>query len=166
MTSPTADKATYRRAVGIIVFNKQGQVWLGERRGEKSTYRWQFPQGGIDKGETPKQAAFRELREETGLKAKHIEILGRSKGWLYYDFPVDYKGRKSTKGWSGQKQKWYAARLTSKDKHVDLKAHSSKEFSSWRWGELSETPSLIVPFKRKVYERLVIEFAGYAEPEK
>jgi len=164
MSQPSVDKTLYRPAAGIVIFNPKGQVWLGRRAGEKSKYRWQFPQGGIDKGEKPKDAAMRELWEETGLKPEHVAPLGRIKDWLYYDFPPEYKGRKATKGWHGQRQKWFAVRLSGKDKHFDLKAHPPIEFSDWKWGNLSDTADLIVPFKRKVYERLIIEFADYAKP--
>lgn len=166
MPLPTTQKEAYRPAAGIAIFNFKGQVWLGERKGETSDFRWQFPQGGIDKGEKPLEACYRELREETGLKAKHVKLIGKVDDWLYYDFPPEYQGRKAVKGWRGQKQKWFAVQLIAHDTKIDLSAHKPIEFSNWRWGELPETPSLIVPFKRKVYERLVIEFSDYAKAVK
>jgi putative (di)nucleoside polyphosphate hydrolase len=156
------DPDLYRPAAGIVIFNAQGKVWMGKRKDQKGKYAWQFPQGGIDKGETPEQGAMRELWEETGLKPEHIEHLGRVKDWLYYDFPPEYKGRKAVKGWNGQRQKWYAVRLTASEEHFDLKAHLPIEFSTWRWENLSKAPSLIVPFKRNVYARLTEEFADFA----
>ena len=166
MPLATAPKDAYRPAAGVVIFNQDGRVWLGERKGEKSAYRWQFPQGGIDSGEKPKQAAFRELQEETGLKAKHVKLLGQLDEWLYYDFPPEFSGRKAMKGWRGQRQKWYAVQLVASESKIDLAAHKTVEFSSWKWGRLHEAPELIIPFKRKVYERLAIEFAGYANPVK
>lgn len=166
MPLPTAGPDQYRPAAGITVFNSKGQVWLGERNGESGDFRWQFPQGGIDKDEDPVDAAFRELWEETGLKRKHVKLLGSIDDWLYYDFPPEYKGRKSVKGWRGQKQKWIAVLLMSSDKQIDLSAHKPIEFSNWRWDRLENAPKHVVPFKRDVYERLVIEFEGYARAQK
>ena len=166
MTAPTADTSLYRPAAGIVVFNNEGQAWYGCRKGEKSRYKWQFPQGGIDKGESPKEAALRELWEETGLRPKHVEVIGRIKDWLYYDFPPEYVGGKVGKGWVGQKQKWFAVRLKKNSAKFDLKAHLPIEFSKWRWADLEEAPLLIVPFKRDVYERVVFEFGDYAKPKK
>lgn len=166
MTLPTSDEKRYRPAAGIAIFNKAGQVWLGKRSGKPSKYCWQFPQGGIDPGEDPKSGAFRELWEETGLKPEHVELLAELDPWLYYDFPAEYITGKAAKGFTGQRQKWFAVRLISSEKHFDLKAHMPIEFSEWRWGELSNAPELIVPFKRKVYERLASEFEPFAKPVK
>ena len=130
MPIATAKKSAYRPAVGVIIFNAKGQVWYGRRKGQKGPHQWQFPQGGIDPGEKPKHAALRELWEETGLTKKHVERIGKVKGWLYYDFPKHYKGRNVARNWRGQRQKWYAVRLTAKDKAFDLKAHHSQEFSA------------------------------------
>lgn len=162
MPLPTAAPDQYRPAAGIAVFNSKGQVWLGERKGETGKFRWQFPQGGIDKGEAPIEGAFRELWEETGLKRKHVKLLGEVQDWLYYDFPPEYKGRKSVKGWRGQRQKWFAVCLISSEDKIDLTAHKPIEFSNWRWDHLENAPKHIVPFKKHVYERLVVEFEGYA----
>lgn len=166
MSFPTADPSCYRPAAGVVIFNKLGQVWYGRRKGEKGQYRWQFPQGGIDAGETPEKAALRELWEETGLKAKDVDVIACVDDWLYYDFPSEYAGRKALKGWSGQKQKWIAVRVKSDNPEFDLKAHMPVEFSEWRWGELKDGPELIVPFKRHVYERLFVEFGDYARDAK
>lgn len=166
MPVPTADISRYRPAAGVVIFNLKGQVWYGRRKGEKGQYQWQFPQGGIDKGETADEAAMRELWEETGLKPNDVDVISCIDEWLYYDFPPEYAGKKAVKGWSGQKQRWFAVRVKSKNPQFDLKAHMPIEFSEWRWGELKDGPELIVPFKRRVYERLLVEFADYTSGAK
>ncbi len=161
----TRNKKEYRRNVGVAVFNPRGQIWLGKRFGEDGPYCWQCPQGGIDAGEKPKAAARRELFEETGLKAKNMEYLGRIKGWLYYDFPAELRAKKQTRFSNiGQRQKWFAFRYNGDGSDIDLKAHGPQEFSEWRWADLDTIPQTIVPFKREVYEQLVIEFADFAKP--
>lgn len=158
-------KCDYRRNVGVAIFNPQGQIWLGKRFGEDGPYVWQCPQGGIDKGEKPKHAAKRELFEETGLQAKEMEYLGRIKGWLYYDFPPAMLARKKKRFNSkGQRQKWYAYRYFGDGSDVNLTAHGPQEFSEWRWADLNTIADTIVPFKRPVYERLMVEFAPFAKP--
>lgn len=150
----------YRPNVGVILFNRDGRVWIGRRVGdfadigeEREQWRWQMPQGGIDAGEGIEQAAFRELKEETGVVS--ARILALTPGWLAYDFPPGYK----KKDWRGQRQKWAAMLFEGEDAEIDLAADDKQEFDAWRWAELEETPGLIVPFKRKVYEELVRGFA-------
>jgi putative (di)nucleoside polyphosphate hydrolase len=161
----TRKKSDYRRNVGVAIFNQKGQIWLGKRFGEDGPHVWQCPQGGIDKGEKPKAAARRELFEETGLRAKEMAYLGKIKGWLYYDFPpnVIAKNKKARKN-VGQRQKWYAFRYFGDGSDVDLKAHGPQEFSEWRWADLNTIGETIVPFKRPVYERLMVEFEPFAKP--
>lgn len=158
-------KSDYRRNVGIAIFNPQGQIWLGKRFGEDGPHVWQCPQGGIDKGERPKHAAKRELFEETGLRAKDMEYLGRIKGWLYYDFPKEMLARKKKRfSNKGQRQKWYAYRYFGDGSDVNLTAHGPQEFSEWKWADLDTIADTVVPFKRPVYERLMVEFAPFAKP--
>jgi len=160
------NKSDYRRNVGIAIFNKRGQIWLGKRFGQDGPYAWQCPQGGIDKGEKPKAAAKRELFEETGLKSENMEYLGKVKAWLYYDFPPDVLERQRKRfDNKGQRQKWFAFRYFGDGSDVDLKAHGVQEFSEWRWADLDTIAELIVPFKRPVYERLMVEFAPFAKPQ-
>jgi putative (di)nucleoside polyphosphate hydrolase len=156
----------YRRNVGVAIFNPQGQIWLGKRFGEDGPYAWQCPQGGIDKGEKPKHAARRELFEETGLQGDNLEKLGKIKDWLYYDFTPEALAKAKRRKWKhiGQRQKWFAFRYYGDGSDVDLTAHGEQEFSEWKWAELASIPESVVPFKRAVYERLVIEFADYAKP--
>jgi putative (di)nucleoside polyphosphate hydrolase len=150
----------YRPNVGVVLFNRAGQVFYGRRTGDfadlgedKDAYRWQFPQGGVDDDEDIAAAAFRELKEETGVSSARLLTL--TPGWLAYDFPKEYK----KKNWRGQRQKWAAMLFDGADAEIDVAADDHQEFDGWRWGELAEAPSLIVPFKRKVYEELVAAFA-------
>ena len=108
-----------------------------------------MPQGGIDKGETIEQAAFRELREETGIKK--ASLLMTTPGWLAYDFPPEYKKKK----WRGQRQKWAVMLFEGSDDEVDIAADDHQEFDDWRWNNLDEVLRLIVPFKKEVYSELV-----------
>lgn len=164
MPTPATEVNRYRPCVGVAVFNAEGKVWLGKRFGQDGPYNWQMPQGGMDKGETPEVSAARELFEETGITLDMVTPIGEVEDWLFYDFPPEYLGRKATKGWLGQRQRWFAFRFHGNESHIDLQSHGPQEFSEWRWGELSETPKLIVPFKRKVYERLTSEFERFSKP--
>ncbi len=150
----------YRPNVGVALFNKIGQVFLGRRLTDfadlgdgPDQWRWQMPQGGIDEDEAVDKAAFRELKEETGVSS--AELLVMTPGWLPYDFPPGYK----KKNWRGQRQKWAAMMFTGKEAEIDLEADDHQEFDAWRWAELEETPDLIVPFKRDVYREIVIALA-------
>ena len=155
------DYQYYRPNVGILLFNRAGKVWLGRRvegfdaltpATVADGYRWQMPQGGIDKGEDIAPAAFRELREETGTD--HAQLLLITPGWLGYDFPPAYKRRK----WRGQRQKWAIMVFTGTDTSFDLEADDHQEFDQWRWADLEDIPGLIVPFKKPVYDELVTAF--------
>jgi putative (di)nucleoside polyphosphate hydrolase len=154
------DLSGHRPNVGVVLFNAHGQVWLGRRAKSKGRYRWQFPQGGVDEGEDLYAAALRELEEETGVTS--VAMLGRTEGWVAYDFPPALLGSKAARGWSGQKQAWFALRFTGPDSEVRLDAHQPPEFDAWRWGDLAEAPALIVPFKRRVYETVVRAFSAFA----
>ncbi len=149
----------YRPNVGIVLFNRGGRVWLGRRAGAEGPYNWQFPQGGVDPGEPLEAAARRELREETG--AASVTLLGRTEGWLTYDFPPLVAARLA-RGFKGQKQVWFAFRFDGDEREFDLAAHNPPEFDQWRWGDLAETPDLIVPFKRAAYEAVAKAFAPFA----
>ena len=166
MPKQTASRELYRPCVGVAIFNPKGQVWIGKRAGETGPYIWQFPQGGIDPGETPEYAAIRELEEETGISVQSVAPLGQSSAEFFYDYPEDVQKNSRTRKWRGQRQIWYALRFVDDNSWVNINAQQPAEFSEWKWGDLTDTPNLIVPFKRKVYEQLVIEFADFANPVK
>lgn len=159
MTQTDLDR--YRPNVGVVLFNAHGQAWYGLRAG--TTGDWQFPQGGVDKGEDLEIAARRELYEETGVRS--VEILGRTEGWITYDFPPDYGGSKAARGFAGQKQVWFAMRFTGDEAEIDLAAHGEVEFDAWRWGPLAEACDLIVPFKRGAYAQVVAAFERFSRPD-
>jgi len=151
--------ADYRPNAGVVLFNREGAVWLGRRLADadpedpeitSDTYRWQFPQGGIDAGETPAEAARRELKEETGFGGGRLLFM--TPGWLAYDFPPETKPKK----WRGQRQKYAVMLFDGVDGDFDLEADDHQEFEAWRWASLEETTKLIVPFKRAVYEELAV----------
>jgi putative (di)nucleoside polyphosphate hydrolase len=157
----------YRPCVGVLVLNRAGLVFIGRRiEGPEhvdATHAWQMPQGGIDKGEEPWPAALRELHEETNIRS--VERLGEIADWLQYDIPREIVGQAWKGKYRGQTQKWFAMRFTGDDSEIDL-AHPAgalePEFSAWRWERMQNIPSLVVPFKRAVYERVVREFAHLA----
>jgi putative (di)nucleoside polyphosphate hydrolase len=154
------DLDRYRPNVGVVLFHPDGRVWLGRRMNTPGPQNWQFPQGGVDAGEDLQDAARRELTEETG--AVSVTYLGRTDGWIAYDFPPNHGGPKSARGWRGQKQIWFAFRFDGEDDEFDLAAHGEPEFDDWRWAYLADAPELIVPFKRTSYETVAQAFAQFA----
>lgn len=163
LTDPTPEEmelTRYRPNVGVVLFNTDGRVWLGRRAGAAGPFNWQFPQGGVDKGEELLDAARRELAEETGVVS--TEFLGRTDGWITYDFPIDYKGSKIAKGWKGQRQAWFALRFTGQESEINLYGHKHVEFDDWRWAELEEAPALVIDFKREAYEQVISAFRPFA----
>lgn len=156
------DPERYRPNVGLAVFSRAGHVFVGRRVNGRGPFQWQMPQGGVDSGETPETAALRELEEEIGVSPKLVDILEETEDWLYYDFPSDLR-RRLGGPYLGQRQKWFALRFRGSDNDVRLDQHTP-EFDAWRWAPLAETPALIVPFKRPVYEDVARRFLGWTEP--
>lgn len=164
-----ASKRGYRPGVGIMVLNWAGQVWIGRRADSPGEPEgrgswWQMPQGGIDEHEDTREAALRELREETGIRA--VEVLAETPGWLYYDLPPHLVGEAWGGRWGGQRQKWFLMRFRGTDEEVSIAPPDGhkKEFDTWRWASVSELIELIVPFKREVYRAVVAEFAPLVHP--
>jgi putative (di)nucleoside polyphosphate hydrolase len=153
------DLSQYRSNVGIVLFHRDGRVWLGRRARTPDPFNWQFPQGGVDPGEDWEAAARRELREETG--AVSVALLGETADWIPYDYPPELAGGKAARGWRGQKQKWFALRFLGEDSEFDLAAHSPAEFDAWRWGTLDEALAGVVPFKRDAYAQAVAAFRRF-----
>ncbi len=154
------DTDGYRQNVAIIICNKNGQVLWARRFGQHS---WQFPQGGIKKGETPEQAMYRELYEEVGLKSEHVKILASSRSWLRYKLP------KRLVRWDspepvciGQKQRWFLLQLISDDKKIEFDTCGHPEFDDWRWVTYWYPVRQVVSFKREVYRKALKEFSATA----
>lgn len=146
----------YRPAVGILLLNPQSQVFVGQRL-DSTLEAWQMPQGGIDPGETPTQAAWRELGEEVGTNA--AEIIAISRTQFDYDLPADLQGKLWGGRYRGQRQTWFAMRFTGTDADVNI-ATAEPEFRAWMWVEPRRLPDMIVPFKRPLYEAVLKEFAS------
>lgn len=153
------DSDGYRLNVGIILLNHNHQVFWGRRKGEDS---WQFPQGGIFDTEVPEEAMLRELNEELGLLPEHVEIIAKTKGWLYYDVPGVYnRGGKGV--YRGQKQIWFLLKFLGRDHHINVKYHKEQEFDAWRWVEYWLPIDQVVNFKHDVYDKALHELYPYID---
>lgn len=148
------DANGFRLNVGIILCNQDGKVFWARRVGRDV---WQFPQGGINPNETPEEALIRELREEVGLSAEHVEIVGCTRNWLRYRLPKRLVRRDVAPLCIGQKQRWFALRLIGDEHHVCLNTTESPEFDHWKWVAYWHPLKEVASFKRKVYERALRE---------
>jgi putative (di)nucleoside polyphosphate hydrolase len=142
-----------------MLFNAEGKVFVGKRI-DQTVESWQMPQGGIDKGESPRQAALRELKEETGTDK--AEIVGEMEGWVSYDLPAHLVGIAFHGRFKGQRQKWFALRFTGTDRDIDLTT-GEPEFSDWQWLALDELQAVIVPFKRDTYRAVIAALRDHAK---
>ena len=142
-----------------MLVNAAGKAFVGKRIDNQEGDWWQMPQGGVDEGEDCDAALLRELAEETGARAEHVEVLGKLPAELFYELPADLKGKLWGGKYLGQRQTWYLARFTGSDADIDIAAHDPPEFCEWKWVEPALLPELIVPFKREVYRAIVAGFA-------
>jgi len=156
MTPEEISNLPYRPCVGLMVCNKDGGIFAGQRI-DSGVDAWQMPQGGIEKGEAPCDAALRELEEETGITPDAVEIVAQIDDWIPYDLPHHLVGKIWKGRYRGQKQKWFLLRFTGDDSLVNIET-KHPEFSRWCWLPPAEMLAKIVPFKRDTYEKVIREF--------
>jgi putative (di)nucleoside polyphosphate hydrolase len=155
------DDLPYRPCVGVMLINREGLVFVG-RRIDQTMEGWQMPQGGIDAGETPEEAALRELKEEIGTN--NARILRGMDEWLAYDLPPHLLGVALHGKYRGQRQKWIAMRFEGDDSEIDIQTEEP-EFAAWKWLAIEALPRLVVPFKRDTYSKVLAAFEDLAAPE-
>jgi putative (di)nucleoside polyphosphate hydrolase len=169
MSETRIEDLPYRLCVGVALFNRDGKIWVGRRsdedaEGEGKGHWWQMPQGGLDPGEDPFEAARRELYEETSVE--HASLIAEAPDWLAYDLPAELVPTSWNGRYRGQKQRWFAFRFEGPESEIDVLApgggQHQAEFTEWRWEALERLPELIVPFKRGVYEQVVRAFRHIA----
>lgn len=146
----------YRPCAGVVLVNAEGRVFAGQRIDNPGD-AYQMPQGGIDAGETPREAALRELTEETGVPASLVTIEAETPDWIFYDLPEDLLGRIWQGRYCGQAQKWFLMRFSGQDSDIDITAEPA-EFSHWEWLDPEEVIKRIVPFKQQVYREIFDQF--------
>ena len=156
MSPEEIEKLPYRPCAGVMLMNPSGNVFVGQRK-DRYTEAWQMPQGGIDEGEAPQDAALRELEEETGVSRDLVTVIAETESWVPYELPHDLVPQLWKGKFRGQEQKWFLMRYHGTDDQVNIFT-DHQEFSSWKWMPVSEVLDSIVPFKRGVYETVLSEF--------
>lgn len=163
LSSNEIDALPLRPCVGIMLLNRNRKVWIGRRisksHDDPNSLIWQMPQGGIDEGEDPQDAAFRELQEETGVTS--ARLLKVSAGWHDYELPRELWGKALKGRYRGQTQKWFALEFEGSEDEIDIgeKPTQKAEFDQWKWESSEKLPGLIIPFKRQVYSAVIEEFS-------
>jgi putative (di)nucleoside polyphosphate hydrolase len=152
-------RLAYRPCVGVMLVNTDGQAFVGKRIDNKEGDWWQMPQGGIDEGEALREAALRELWEETGVDQDLVTFLAQTREELFYDLPEELMGKLWGGKYRGQRQHWFLGRFEGGDADIRLDAHQPPEFCEWKWVAPELLPELIVPFKKAVYRRVLKEFS-------
>ena len=150
------DKEGYRPNVGIVILNNINKVLWAKRVAEDA---WQFPQGGINKGESHAEAMYRELMDEVGLGPEHVEIIAQTKNWLRYDVPRQWVSRDGSTRYKGQKQIWFLLKFIGKESDIFLTNSKNPEFDSWRWDDFWSPLDQVIDFKREVYEKALSELS-------
>jgi putative (di)nucleoside polyphosphate hydrolase len=159
MTDPAT--LPYRPCAGIMLLNRDGKVFVGQRV-DSTLEAWQMPQGGIDEGEDAETAAIRELGEETGIAPDLVELVAVAPDELFYDLPPEMIGKVWKGRWRGQRQRWFLYRFLGEDRDVDI-ATVHEEFRAWRWADPADLPTIIVPFKKALYEAVLAAFAPHLD---
>jgi len=159
MTPEEIAQLPYRPCVGVMLINREGLVFAGQRI-DSETPAWQMPQGGIDAGESPADAALRELEEEIGVPPELAEMIAETPDWLAYDLPHEIVPRIWKGRYRGQKQKWFLLRFLGSDAQIRLDTEHP-EFSEWRWISAEELLDSIIPFKRAIYAQVVAHFRSH-----
>ncbi len=149
----------YRPCAGVMLMNRDGRVFVGQRL-DSTLEAWQMPQGGIDPGEAPIDAAVRELREETGVAADKVRLIAEAPEEFFYDLPDDMVGKIWKGKWRGQRQRWFLFAFDGTDADIDI-ATPEPEFRAWRWSDPVDLPTMIVPFKKSLYEAVLAAFADH-----
>ena len=160
--SDVIDSEGFRANIGIVLMRADGDVFLGRRSGGRG---WQFPQGGMQRGEDLEQALYRELHEEIGLTREDVTLVGRTEHWLSYRLPARYIRRNHHPVCIGQKQRWFLLRLAREDVRFEFEATAQPEFDQWRWASYWEPVREVIYFKRPVYVQALTELAPIAFPE-
>jgi putative (di)nucleoside polyphosphate hydrolase len=159
--SDVIDPEGFRANVGIVLMHGESEVFLGRRTGGRG---WQFPQGGVRRGESLEDAAFRELHEEIGLQRSDVDLVGQTRHWLRYRLPSRYVRRNQQPVCIGQKQRWFLLRLKEGAAKFDFLSTSEPEFDQWRWAQYWDPVREVIYFKRPVYVKALMELAEFAFP--
>lgn len=137
-----------------MLLNEHDQVFWCKRVGQNA---WQFPQGGVQKNESPRAAMLRELDEETGLQEAHIDILGQTPDWLRYQLPEQFQRKSGSRRCIGQKQIWFLLRFCADERDINLNKHATPEFDDWRWLDYRQAAEEVIYFKRQVYRQALAQ---------